>query len=70
MTKVRKLVAQEAMDVMDAALVAAGHAAEKRQHRRALKAALKKAGKVALVAGATVVAVAAARATGKGRASP
>jgi hypothetical protein len=46
----------------DAALVKAGHAAERRQRGRALKSAMKVAGKVAIVAGATAASVMAGRA--------
>jgi hypothetical protein len=47
---------------LDEALVKAGHAAERRQTKRARKAALKTAGKVALVAGGAAITIAAARA--------
>jgi len=51
----------------DAALVEAGHAAERRQQARAVKQTLKKVGRVALVAGAAVATVAAARAVTRRR---
>lgn len=47
--------------VVDEALVKAGHAAEKRQSKRAHKATLKTVGKVALVAGGAAATIAAAR---------
>lgn len=46
----------------DAALVKAGHAAERRQRSRAMKSALRVAGKAAIVAGATAASVIAGRA--------
>ena len=52
----------------DRALVEAGQAAERRERGRAVQAGLKKAGKVALVAGAAVASVAAARALARRRA--
>jgi hypothetical protein len=63
-------LARDAAVVVDAALVTAGQAAKRRQRKRAVKAALMTAGKVALVAGAAAATVAVVRATGKGRASP
>ena len=50
------------VDATDHALVDAGHAAEKRLERRATIKALKTAGKVALVAGATAATAVAVRA--------
>lgn len=55
-------VARRLATVTDATLVKAGRAAEGRQRRRALKAALKTSGKVAGIAATTVAVVLAARA--------
>ena len=54
----------------DAVLVKAGKAAEQRQHDRAVKAALKKAGKVAAIASTTAAIVVAARAALRSRRRP
>jgi hypothetical protein len=68
MTRARtagKSAARQIVAAADAVLVEAGHAAKRRQRNRAVKAALKVAGKAAVIAGAaaaTVVAVRAVRA--------
>jgi hypothetical protein len=59
-----KAVAKAVAARADAALVEAGKAAQRRQRNRAVKAALKKAGKATLLAGAVIAVVAATR---KGR---
>ncbi len=51
----------------DAVLVKAGKAAEQRQHDRAVKAALKKTGKIAAIAATTAAIVATARAAVRAR---
>ncbi|HEY6808707.1 MAG TPA: hypothetical protein VI160_07955 [Gemmatimonadales bacterium] len=63
-----KAAAERFAQVTDAVLIEVGRAAEKRQRRRAIRAGLKKAGKAALVAGATAATVYAARAVRKARA--
>ena len=50
------------LESADAALVYAGDAARRRQHRRAARAALKVAGRAALLIGTAALTVAAARA--------
>jgi hypothetical protein len=62
-----KAAAQRLAQVTDAVLVEVGHAAEKRQQKRAIRAGLRKAGKIALVTGATAATVFAARAVARRR---
>jgi hypothetical protein len=60
-------VAKRLAVAADAVLVEAGHAAERRQRARAVKRTLKQVGRAALVAGAAVATVAAARAVTRRR---
>jgi hypothetical protein len=62
-----KAAARRLAIAADAALVKAGKAAEQRQHDRAVKAALKKTGKLAAFAATTVAVVAGARAAMRAR---
>jgi hypothetical protein len=62
-----KTMAQRLAIAADAALVEAGRSAERRQRARAVKTTLKKVGRMALVAGAAVATVAAARAVARRR---
>ena len=60
--KTAKVAAVKIEEATDEVLVRAGKAAERRQKRRAVTKALKTAGKVALVAGATAATAVAVRA--------
>jgi hypothetical protein len=68
-TKVKKAAKRIAI-ATDAMLVKAGKAAEQRQHDRAVKAALKKTGKVLGLAATTAAIVVAARAAVRARRRP
>lgn len=68
-TKVKKAAKRIAI-ATDAVLVKAGKAAEQRQHDRAVKAALKKTGKVVGLAATTAAIVAVARAAVRARRRP
>jgi hypothetical protein len=68
-TKVKKAAKRIAI-ATDAMLVKAGKAAEQRQHDRAVKAALKKTGKVVGLAATTAAIVVAARAAVRARRRP
>jgi hypothetical protein len=68
-TKVKKAAKRIAI-ATDAMLVKAGKAAEQRQHHRAVKAALKKTGKLAAIAATAGAIVVAARGAVRARHRP
>lgn len=65
-TRIKKAAKRIAI-ATDAVLVKAGRAAEERQHDRAVKAALKKTGRIAAIAATTAAIVVTARAAARAR---